>query len=283
MSAISGTSAITPLPALHRRLGGGQIDLGLAGAGDAVQEKLPGLTVEARDDRLDRGTLVLVELDPARRRPYAQARRAAADLDLAQVEQVAFGQSPQDGSVGAVPAGEVGRPELVALVAQRLERGALPVPQAPSIRQGLETGGGDPGERLALRAGLAAGAHRPRRQHQLQASRRGRAVLPGDPQPEADQFRRDPGLERLDRLRQALRRQLARLGHLDDDAEHAPRPEGDDEDAADADLGEPLGKRVVERPPQAAGGGQRLDAGDRHRIQARRARGWPGGTIVDPP
>ena len=46
------------LPALQRRLDRGEVDLGLARAGDAVQEQLarrPGLAVERGDDRVDRG------------------------------------------------------------------------------------------------------------------------------------------------------------------------------------------------------------------------------------
>ena len=39
---ISGTSTIAPLPALERRLGGRQVDLGLARAGDPVQEAARG-------------------------------------------------------------------------------------------------------------------------------------------------------------------------------------------------------------------------------------------------
>ena len=51
----------------------------------------------------------------------------------------------------------------------------------------------------------AAPAHPgPRRQHQSQPARGGRAVLAGDPEAEPDQLRRRAGLERFDRLGKPL-------------------------------------------------------------------------------
>ena len=86
----------------------------------------------------------------------------------------------------------------------------------------------------------------------------------GDPEPEPDELRRRPGLERLERLGEPLRRQLRAIGEGDDDAERAPPPERDADDGADGQPGHLLGHPVVERAPQRAGGRQRLDLCDRH-------------------
>ena len=83
---------------------------------------------------------------------------------------------------------------------------------------------------------------------------------------------RGAGLQRLDRLGQPLRRQLRGLGQLDHDPEQPPRAEGDADDAADLQVLHRRRPAVVERAPQSAGGGQRLDPEDGHP-----ARVWPAG------
>ena len=100
--------------------------------------------------------------------------------------------------------------------------------------------------------------------HQLEAARRGRAVFAGNPQAEANELRRRPRLQGLDRLRQALGWQVACLGHLDHHADDTPGPERNHEQTSDAHAAEPRGQRIVERPAEGAGGGQGLDLGDRH-------------------
>jgi hypothetical protein len=162
--------------------------------------------------------------------------------------------------------------------AQRLQDGALLGAEALAAAEDSLARGQDLGSQLGLRAHRpprAAGPG-PRRQHQLQAPRGGRAVLAGDPEPEAHQLRRRPGLQGLDRLGQALGRQLGGLGDLDHHPQQPPRPEGDADDAADPQIRHRLRAAVVEGAAQGTRGGQGLDPQNRHPDEVMGDRGCSG-------
>ena len=245
---ISGTSTIAPRPAGQRRLDRGQVDLGLARAGDAVQEQLArraGLAVERGDDRADgRARCSAQQL---RRGAAGAATGVAGRPAHARELRVAISPRPsRRRSVGAVGADRGGQ-----LGADMLARARAP-PAPPRCRApSRSAAGAAPPRRPAVISARSSvfGAHRaaarpgPGRQHQLRARARGRAVLAGDPEAEPDQLRRGARLERLERLGEPLRRQLGGLGHLDDDAEDPPRPERDPEDAADPDPAIAAGRR----------------------------------------
>ncbi len=266
-----------PLAALQRRLDRGQVDLGLARAGDAVQQQAalgPGLAVERGDDRVDRLLLLGQQLGAARRgRRGAECAGARRRRELRVAIRSRSLQPPQGLAVGADRGGQLGARHLAG--AQRLQHRPLLDPEAPAAAQRLLAGRQDLRPQLDLGADRAAAGAGARRQHQLQAARGGRAVLAGDPEAEPDQLRRGAGLERLDRLRQPLRRQLRGRGQLDHDAEQLARPEGDADDAADLEVLHRLRLAVVERAPQGAGGGQRLDPEDGHPVEGMAARGRP--------
>ncbi len=76
VSAISGTSTITPRPCVERRRGGAQVDLGLARAGDAVQQAPLGRAAPRAPSRSGASAALLLGVQP--RRP----RRARADRQV---------------------------------------------------------------------------------------------------------------------------------------------------------------------------------------------------------
>ena len=219
-------------PALERRLGGGEVDLGLAGAGDAVQQELAcsapssAATIApsarrccgaelrpAATGRADRGR----STGGARRSRRAQARPGRAPRG-ASGSRASTPRRPRARRPGA-HAGA--RPRPAASSAARWRRRAGCRRPGPRARPSVEP------RPAARAAGRTPRPPRPMpgRQHQLQPAGRGRAVLPRHPQAEPHELRRRPRLERVERLGQALGRQLARLGHLDHDAEHRAAPE----------------------------------------------------------
>jgi hypothetical protein len=257
------------------RLDRGQVDLGLAGAGDAVEEQLPigaRLPVESGDDSLRRRLL-------GSGRPRRLGRRdagpgvagAPAHLRAARLDQAAALEAPQRGGVAPGRSGQLGAGELPG--SEGLEDRSLARAEPLAAGEGRGAGRRDRGSRLDPRADALSRRAGPRGQHQAKAAGRRGAVLAGNPEAEPDQLRRRPGLERPERLGEPLRRQLGALGDLDDHAEDPARPEGHAEDRADADSLHIVGQPVVERPAQGAGGCQRLDAGDRHPPQGMGMRG----------
>ena len=266
-----------PAAAGERRLDRRQVDLGLARAGDAVEELLAGrvgLAVERRDEGVDGGLLLGEELRRVDRGGEAGGGGGAAHARIAGGDQAALGEPAQGRAVGADRGGQLRRRHLAALD-QRLEHRPLLHPEPLAALQRRLAGGQDLGPQLGLRPHRAAGAAGPgpRRQHQREAARGRRAVLARHPEAELDQLRRGARLERLDRLREPLRRQLRGLGELDHDAEQPPRPERHPHQAADLEPLHRLRPAVVERPPQRAGSRQRLDLEDRHRGRGYGYRG----------
>ncbi len=218
--------------ALQRRLGGREVDLGLARAGDAVQQPLAAVAAARRRSPPAARCWAAFSSTPsltaptasdagARRRstsrvatsPRASSRRIVARSAPAPLASVAGGlrarrERAQHRALAqpqALPLGQRALPRLGALDLELDQR-----PHPPGLRSG-------------------AGA---RRQHQPEPARGSRAVLLPDPAPELDQLRRHPGLERLDRLGEPLGRQLAGLGEPDDDPLHPAAPEGNDQDRA---------------------------------------------------
>ena len=151
-----------------------------------------------------------------------------------------------------------------ALAGQPLQREALASSEPRPVAKRGPAGLGGGGKRLEPGPRPPPPSPDAGRQHQLQPASRSGAVLAGHPEAEPDELGRRPRRQRLDRLREPLRRQLARLGEGDHDSDHPPAAERDQQDAADADLAQPLGQAVVERPAQRPGGGQRLNSRDRH-------------------
>ena len=251
----------------ERRLDRGEVDLGLARAGDAVQEELAfgaGDAVDRGDDLLGRPLLLGQQLRPLRLGADRAVLGRAPHARAAGRDQPALLEAAQDLAVGADRGGELGRRHLSG-AAQRLQRRPLLDPEPLRAAQRRLAGGGDLGPQLDPRADPLTAGPGPRRQHQLEPPRGGRAVLARDPEAEPDQLRRRAGLERLDRLGEALGGQLGALGQLDDDAEHAPVAEGDADDAADLE--------TLHRGP--AGGSRTAPAGHGRWSAARPSRSSP--------
>ena len=110
VSAISGTSTITPRSARERGRGGAQVDLGLARAGDAVQQQ-----------RLRRGAAPALPSPPRSRRARASGRRSARGCGAARADALVVDVAARRA------AGE--RDE-----AARLAGGAAPAGRAPAAR-----------------------------------------------------------------------------------------------------------------------------------------------------
>ena len=268
------------LAALQRRLDRGQVDLGLARAGDAVEEQLArgaGLAVERGDDprhRLAPARAVAAGESAAAERPDSAGARRRAALRVATRPR----RSSRRSVWRSEPIAVASSPGRHLAGAQRFEHGALLGAEPLAAAEGGLAGGEDLGAKLGLGAGRAAAAAGPgpRRQHQLQPARGRRAVLAGDPEAEPHQLRRRSRLQRLDRLGEALGRQLGGLGELDHDPEQPPRPEGNPDDAADAD-----------GPPSPPAGGSRRGRAGRARwsgarpgesspVEVMGGGGWPG-------
>ncbi len=112
-----------PAP-LDGRLGGGQVDLGLARAGDAVQEQLGAIPVKGVDDPLDRRCLLCVELGPAGGTDR-DFDRSARDFDLSGLDQVAFLETANRRPGGASVLAESRRACLASALGECLEHSEL--------------------------------------------------------------------------------------------------------------------------------------------------------------
>ena len=210
-------------------LGGPQVDLRLARAGDAVQQHP--LARRGGHDRAQRRGLVGGQLRLRARgadgdvqgRPAHDARRDAREAARLQPAQ----------------RGEVAPREA----RQRVQQRALAVAQAVFHVDG-------PRRRRPQR-GL--GPRALRRQQERERARRRRAVLGRHPQREVHQLGGQPRLEDAARRDRVV---LGALGQPRDHADDVAMAEGHDEDRAHVD---PLGPQVVERPAQRAGRRERLD------------------------
>ena len=81
--------------ALERLLGGGEVDLGLARSGDAVEQQLLALGIQGADDPLRRGPLRGVELDRARNRADRGRNGPAAHLAVGELDEPAALEAQQ--------------------------------------------------------------------------------------------------------------------------------------------------------------------------------------------
>ena len=240
--------------ACQRRLGRREVDLGLARAGDPVQQQLSALrgvsraapllrrllSVEPGDDPSHGGTLSRVEPDRVRRGPDPRGRRAPADGALAQAHQPATLEPAQHVAADAL-GGQLGGAQLAPRGAEALQRRALARAEPGVGAERRPRVGGGLDHRLAAGARLSPRGRGSRGQHQLESAGGSRAVFARDPEAQPDQVRRGAGLEGLDRLGQALGRQGAPLREVDDHAEHPPAAEGDEEDRSDSDIAQALG------------------------------------------
>ncbi len=150
-----------PLAARQRRLDRGEVDLGLARAGDAVQQLLarrPGFAVERGDDALDRGLLLGQQLGPAAAGADLGVAGAAPHQRAAGRDQAALLESAQHAAIGANRRGQLRRRHLPR--PQRLQHRALLDPEPLAAAQRLLAGRGDLGPQL--RAASAPAARRRR-------------------------------------------------------------------------------------------------------------------------
>ena len=254
-----------PPAALQRRLDRGQVDLGLARAGDPVQQQLArrsGLAVEGGDDGVD-GV-------PAARAAGRGARRGRR------------GRSRRGRGAGASCGSRSGRAPRSRRRVWRSEptAAASSAPDISPARSASSTARClTPSRPPPLSASSPAGRISAR------SSTLERTVRPPVPVPGGStSCRPREGVEQYSRATQSPSRtssagapassasigsasrsggQLRGLGELDDDAEQLARPERHADDAADLQVLHRLRPAVVERAPQSAGGGQRLDPEDR--------------------
>ena len=210
-SAISGTSTIAGAPAVERRRDRVEVDLGLARAGDAVDEQRPALAGrEQRVDARDGDGLLLgrQRCAVARRRPAARSgARRARSCPSAAICRSSGCEMPAASRSSAARRGPSASASSTRCRAARSGSG---------LRHGLEP-------RLARRRDL-------RRQHERQRARGRRAVVRRDPERQLDEVGRNAGAPgRLDRP-QALGLGLPRA---DDDRIDDTRAERRPHDRAD--------------------------------------------------
>ncbi len=167
-----------------------------------------GSAVERGDDRVDRVLLLGKQVGALGGRGQRGAGGRPAQARAAGGDEAALLQALQGLAVGADRRGQLAARHLP--LPQSLQHRPLLDAEPAAAAQRLLPGRQDLRPQLELGADRAAAGPGPRRQHQLQAARGRRAVLAGDPEAEPDQLRRGTGLERLDRLRQPLRRPAPR-------------------------------------------------------------------------
>ena len=252
------------VPALERGRDGPQVDLGLAAAGDAVQQQRraapgtgraasrspPGRRPDRRSARSAPSAPPRCETRPPRRLERVLEPQEAAPLEAAQRRVIA-----------ARAAAELGRADRPPRSSSSAARWRVPSRSAPASAAS-PTGVSAAPQRAPRDERPRRPGSRPGRQHEREPARRRGYVLARHPQSERHERLRHVRLEGRQRLREPLRRQLALLGHADDDAEQAPTPERHDEHAADPHRLELALEPVVERPAQGARRGERLDLGD---------------------
>ena len=268
--------------ALERGGHGAQVDLGLAAAGDAVQQERAQLPrsgaarPEAGLDLLKGSRLAGGELHRAGTRAHALDPRPPQSVGgVLEPQQAAPLEAAQRGVRAPGPARERGGAQ--GCPRQRLQRRPLARTHPRAVGERRLAGGGDRRPQRALRAqrpartGAGAG-----REHEREPASRGGDVLTRDPESQGDERLRDVRLQRGDRLRQPLRRQLALVGHVHDHSEQPPAPERHDQHASHAHVLKRTCEPVVERPAQAARRGERLDLGDHSHEATDRSGRRPG-------
>ena len=269
-----------PLAPRQRRLDRGEVDLGLARAGDAVQQLLArrgsGFSVERGDDALDRGLLLGQQLAAGRR-----------------------GRRPPGGWSGAAPASCGSRSGRAARAGAARHGRSRPPPASSGADISPARSASSTPRCLTPSRSPPLSASSPATVISARSSCRERTRCPAAPVPGGstscsprdgvEQYSSAiqrpsrtssggvPGLQRFDRLGEPLGRQRRGIGQADDDAEHAAPTEGNLDHAADLEVGHRLGQPVVEGPAQGAGGGERLDLRYRHfehRMEGRGRRGY---------
>ena len=256
-------------PPLERGLGARQVDLRLARAGDAMEQELAGACGRWR-----------------RRSPRSPpAARVGFDPAGGRAHRGRLGTTPHDRPRAARPApwppagaGPRGRRQarggdLLSGEVERLQHGLLAAPSRTAPSRAAPPAGVISARSSSLGAG-ARPADGAGRQHQLQPAGRRRAVLAGDPEAEPGELGRDPGASGPRPAPRGVGGSSSLASAtLDHHPEEPPRPERHAQEAADRNVREPLGQRVVERPAQRTGGRQRLDPCNRHARQARSRHG----------
>ncbi len=266
-------------PSPRQRLSRGlQVDLRLAGPGDAVEKEGGGgiggdLAGQRSDHPLQHGALVAGELDALANRADPWGAMVPSALHLTRLDQAPSLEPSQRRPVGArarrQPSGKLGAGHESAQHRLLAEAEPLPaVSRRDALRRRLDLQLHQRPDTARLRPRADAG-----RQNEAEATARSRAVLLTDPAPEFDQLGRDPGLERLQRLGEATIRQVAPIGQADDDSDDLAPAEWHHQHRADLDVLHGRRESVVEWPGDAPGGEQRFNLCDRHRFTL--------GTIAD--
>ena len=264
VSAISGTSAITPAAPLERRLGRRRDrPRSCPSRSRRAAAARPRRRRGRRRSPRPPGPLVGVQLDAARRRADDRDLRPAAHLAPRGPRRTRAGpvaaarrdRVPRSAAASSAPAASSRAEHLALTRAQTdgaVERRAA---RRRDLRPQLELRAGRACPRETVPGGSTSS--RPRAGVEQYSLRH--------PEPETDQLRRDARGDRPHRLDQTRRVELAGFGHVDDHPKQAARAERNDQDAADAHVAEAVRERVVERPAQGTGSGQRLDPRNRHR------------------
>ena len=228
-------------------------------------------SVDRAGDRAERRRLRGVERRPARPGAHVDDRGTPRALRRPKLHHPTRLHPPKSGEIGTGGLEPTGS-ELALDARERSDHGALDRPEPRAVLQGAAARGSQLRQDLGAGRGAAPGATHARGEHQLEPAGGSGAVLASYPQAEPHELGCRPGLQRLERLGQALGGQLARLGHLHDDSDDALAPEGHDEHRPHPHAGQPLGERVVERAAKRAGSQEGLDLGDRHRCYAGAVR-----------
>jgi hypothetical protein len=244
----------------EHRFDGAQVHLGLARAGDTVQQQLGGRAPgDRREHLVERGALVARQRRRGRRcradRVGARAPRARPVLDRDQPATLQASQRSGPELGRGRPSGSLERLQQLSLAVGEPGRRRLAVG-----RQRRAAGIGQFRGQHALGAPPLRG---PGREHQRQRPRRRRAVLAGHPVGEPHELGRERGLEQLFGLRQLGEVELRAVADPVDDAKRPLAAEPDPQHRPDRHpTGEPVADPIVERAAHGAGAGQRVDLGD---------------------
>ena len=250
--------------ALECRLNRPQINLGLARPGDPMQQQaaVRGPRLHRGHDLAESGLLGRSGALNAARCPHPPHLRSPRRLDRAlQRHKPAALQAAGGGMIAPCGLGQRRYPQGSVHEGQDARLAGPPRVVLPAERSSSSAGHIShqraPGRRPWPRPGASA-----RREHQREpACRRGHILL-GHPQAQANELGLDVGLERRQRLDQALGRQVAAFRDLHHHAQDPPRPERNHQHRPHAHALVGGAQQVVERATQAARGGERLDLRD---------------------
>ena len=270
VSADLGDEHDRAAPGLERRLDRTQVHLGLARAGDAVQQQAAAVVGPVALGERGQNLVECALLGAGQR---GRRCRLAADVDPGRAPRL--GRERELDQAASLQAAQRGRAQRRGhggpAGSELRQQAALAVVEAHLAGQCLTAGVGQLGDQHPLGRDTVCG---PGREHQPQRPRHRRAVLARHPPGECDQVDRQCRGKHRVGLGQPLGRELGAVGHLDDHPERAPAAERDPQQRSHLDVPLIFAKPVVERTADRPRARERLDARD------QRGGRWVAGLIA---